>query len=137
MCHCSIAIGSLNRGGECCVLVVRVGDNVYVFNEDGEAINEPEDGVDGGIQPLHGNEGTFLDDMKHQYYASHDTAEFEEPQFERREEEPAEEAEDEQPPTTHRKDELCVGRRIALSFGTEPILWFGGLIGEVRVETDI
>ena len=118
------------------VLVVRVGDNAYVFNKAGEAINEPKDGVAGGIQPLHGDEGTFLDDMKHQYYASHDTAEFpslDEAELEERREESAEEAEGEQLPTTHLKDTLCAGRRIALSFGTEPIMWFGGLIDEVRV----
>ena len=41
---------------------------VHVFDEHGTKIDEPADGIDDGVQLLHGSEGTFLDDFKHGYY---------------------------------------------------------------------
>ena len=117
------------------VFVVRDEENscVYVFGENGEAIDEPDCGVTAGKQLLHGDEGTFLEDFKQGFYAVEgaQVEEFAEP----------DELDEQHPQDTPGGDEqqepfvvderIKKGARLAIAFDE---LWEGCVVDEVLAE---
>ena len=110
-----------------CVFAVRgSGDDVYIFDDKGAKIDEPDAGVPKGVTPLQGEEGTFLDDWANDYYK---VVHQPEPDPSHDDTEPEEEPINENP---YVHDPRCVkGARLAISFEGE---WEGCTVDEVIAE---
>ena len=120
------------------VLVVRHNaDDVFIYDELGAAIHEPDEGVVHGKTPLHGEEMTMMGDWEGNYYTlprgpDCQPASAPEDETEKDDETGGETGDTETTPVAFVFDEKCVrGARIALCYGSEPAVWFGATIDEV------
>ena len=105
------------------VLIVRGQTVVYIFDANGEPIDEPDDGVARGVQNIHGDDNSFVSDWKETYYSLPTVA---------------------QKAATATgfasvKSSLVAGKRVAVAFGdaaTQQVSWYGGQIFQHCSATD-
>ena len=107
------------------VLLVRGEHEMYVFSEHGDAIDEPNEGVTNGRQPITGDEGSFIPDWQQAYYElpphEHQRLEEEETGF------------------AAVQSALKPGCRVAVAFGSADaggVSWYGGQMFEYRPAKD-
>ena len=108
------------------------GRCVHVIGEDGAAVDEPEHGVHAGVQLLHGQENTFLDDFANKYYAPATEPEVEPIDSE---EGGGEEGGGEDSDAARLRAALHIGARVAMCFG-DPPTWYGGFVDEFVAAAD-
>ena len=106
------------------------GPCVHVFDEAGLALDEPDEGVDRGVQLLHGDEGTFIDDFTNGYYAPAHEPEFDEQNLDGDGDKGKDGGEN-----AELRAGLAIGARFCMCFG-DPPAWYGCMVDEFVQPTD-
>ena len=107
------------------VIVVRGGDYMYIFDEHGTCIDEPEHGVAKGQQAIQGETCAFIGDWQEEYYMLPTIGDVQK--------------DSEDSGFAAVKSSLVEGKRIAVAFGdpdTGPVSWYGGQVLEHCAQTD-
>ena len=114
------------------VVLDKQGNCVHIFDEAAFAIDEAADGVVKGVQQLHGDEGTFLNDFTNGYYAPAATPEFEELS---EKDGDGDQGDNGAAENAELRAGLQTGARFSMCFG-DPPAWYGCMVDEYIQETD-